>query len=95
MGFLDRQIWRRPTGAQPNRLWKEGEMLSTTVEPECLQRPFVTSYAMIGPRIGEAAAHSAPTREATKVLADNIIHPTADRIEAYGATARAISTAVH
>jgi len=70
-------------------------MLSTTVEPECLQRPFVMPYAMTGPRTGEAAADSTPTREATKVLAHATIHPAADRVEAYGATARAISTAVH
>ena len=95
MGFLDRQIWRCPTGAQPNRLWKEGEMLSTTVDPECQQRPFVTSCAMTSPRTGEAAADGAPAREATKVLAHATIHPAADRVEAYGATARTIAPAVH
>ena len=94
-GFLDRQTWRRATSARPNRFRKEGAMLSTTVEPECRQRPFATSCAMTGPRSGEAAAYGAPTREASKVLAHSIIHPAADRIEAYGATARAISTAVH
>ena len=30
-------------------------MLSTTVEPECRQRPFVMSYAMTGPGSGSAA----------------------------------------
>jgi len=82
-------------------------MLSTTVEPECRQRPFVVSYAMTGPRRGvaadtvgsrttiEAAADGAPAREATKVLAHATIHPAADRVDAYGATARANSPAVH
>jgi hypothetical protein len=95
MGFLDRQIRRRPTGAQPNRLWKEGEMLSTTVDPECRQRPFVTSWAMTSSRNGEAAADGAAARDATKVLAYATIHPAADRVEGYDATARAISPAVH
>jgi hypothetical protein len=107
VGTFDRQTWRRVTGAQPNRFRKEGAMLSTTVEPECRQRPFVVSYAMTGPGSGEVAAtvgsHTtigvaaggAPAREATKVLAHNIIHPAADRVDAYGATARANSPAVH
>lgn len=104
---FDRQTWRRVTGAQPNRFRKEGAMLSTTVEPECRQRPFVISYAMAGPRSGVAAntvgprtaiaagAGDAPEREATKVLAHAIIHPAADRVAAYGAAARANSPAVH
>jgi hypothetical protein len=104
---FDRQTWRRVTGAQPNRFRKEGAMLSTTVEPECRQRPFVVSYAMTGPRGGvtadtvgsrttiEAAADGAPAREATKVLAHNTIHPETDRVDAYGAAARANSPAVH
>ena len=96
VGTFDRQTWRRVTGAQPKCFRKEGAMLSTTVEPECRQRPFVVSYAMTGPGNGEiAAADGAPTREATKVLAHATIHPAADRVEAYGATARANSPAVH
>ena len=107
VGTFDRQTWRRVTGAQPNRFRKEGAMLSTTVEPECRPRPFVVSYAMTGPRRGvaadtvgsrttiEAAADGAPAREATKVLAHATIHPAADRVDAYGATARANSPAVH
>jgi len=96
VGTFDRQTWRRVTGAQPNRFRKEGAMLSTTVEPECRQRPFVVSYAMTGPGSGEiAAADGAPAREATKVFAHNIIHPAADRVDAYGATARANSPAAH
>jgi hypothetical protein len=107
VGTLDRQTWRRVTGAQPNRFRKEGAMLSTTVEPECRQRPFVISYAMTGPRSGLTAdivglctaigtgAGGAPAREATKLLAHATIHPAADRVEAYGATARANSPAVH
>ena len=106
-GSLDRQIWRRPTGAEPNRVWKEGEMLSTTVEPECRQRPFVMSYTMTGPGSGsaadtagsptaiEAAAGHAPERIALKVLAHSTIHPESDRVDAHGATARANSPAVH
>ena len=71
-------------------------MLSTTVEPECRQRPFVMSYATTEPRSGEAAtAEDALAREATKVLAHATIRPAADRVEAYGATARANSPAVH
>jgi hypothetical protein len=71
-------------------------MLSTTVEPECRQRPFVVSYAMTGPGSGvDAAAKDAQVREATKVLAHATIHPAADRVEAYGVTARANSPAVH
>jgi hypothetical protein len=81
-------------------------MLSTTVEPECRQRPFVMSYALTGPRsvaadtvgprtaIG-AAADCALAREATKALAHATIQPAADRVEGYGATARAISPAVN
>ena len=96
VGTFDRQTWRRVTGAQPNRFRKEGAMLSTTVEPECPQRPFVVSYAMAGPRSGEvAAAKDAPVQEATKVLGHATIHPAAVRVEAYGATARANSPAVH
>jgi hypothetical protein len=96
VGAFDRQTWRRVTGAQPNRFRKEGAMLSTTVEPECRQRPFVVSYAMTGPGSGEAApAEGAPARKATKVLAHATIHPAADRVDAYGATARANSPAVH
>ena len=93
VGTFDRQTWRRVTGAQPNRFRKEGAMLSTTVEPECRQRPFVISYAMTGPRGGVAAdiaprtaigrADDAPAREATKALAHATIHPAADRVEAY------------
>jgi hypothetical protein len=107
VGAFDRQTWRRVTGAQPNRFRKEGAMLSTTVEPECRQRPFVVSYAMTGPRGGvaadtvgsrttiEAAADGAPAREVTKVLVHNTIHPATDRVGAYGAAARAKSPAVH
>jgi hypothetical protein len=95
-GSLDRHIWRRPTGAQPDRLWKEGAMLSTTVDPECRQRPLVTSYAMTESRSGEgAAADQAPQREAANVLAHAAIHPRADRVAAYGTIARANSPAVH
>jgi hypothetical protein len=82
-------------------------MLSTTVEPECRQRPFVVSYAMTGPRGGVAAdtvgsrmtigatAVDAPERITPKVLAHATIHPATDRVDAYGATARANSPAVH
>ena len=104
VGTFDRQTWRRVTGAQPNCFRKEGAMLSTTVEPECRQRPFVVSYAMTGPDSGEvadtvgprttieAAAEDAPARGASKALAHQTIHPAADRVDAYGATA--ISSAV-
>jgi hypothetical protein len=77
-------------------------MLSTTVEPECRQRPFVTSYEMadlgadtVGLRtwIG-AAAEVEPAREATKALAHNIIHPAADRVAAHGTAGRTNSIAV-
>jgi hypothetical protein len=96
VGTFDRQTWRRVTGAQPNRFRKEGAMLSTTVEPECRQRPFVVSYAMTGPGSGEAAAaEDAPVREASKALAHATIHPAADRVATYGATVRANSPAVH
>jgi hypothetical protein len=96
VGTCDRQTWRRVTGARPNCFRKEGAMLSTTVEPECRQRPFVVSYAMTGPGSGEvAAAENAPVREASKVLAHATIHPAADRVEAYGAAAWANSPAVH
>jgi 3-hydroxyisobutyrate dehydrogenase-like beta-hydroxyacid dehydrogenase len=95
VGTFDRQTWRRVTGAQPNCFRKEGAMLSTTVEPECRQRPFVMSYVMTEPRSEAVAADGAPAREATKVLAHATIHPAADRVEAYDATARAISPAVH
>ena len=82
-------------------------MLSTTVEPECRQRPFVVSYAMTGPRSGVAAdivgprtaigagADGAPERGVPNALAHGTIHPAADRVDAYGATARANSPAVH
>jgi hypothetical protein len=52
-------------------------MLSTTVEPECRQRPFVIWSAM------------------TKTLAHAAIHPATDHVDAYGATARTNSPAVH
>jgi hypothetical protein len=70
-------------------------MLSTTVEPECRQRPFVISYAPTEPLSEAAAADCALAREATKGLARAAIHPAADRVEVYGAAARAISPAVH
>ena len=96
VGPFDRQTWRRVTGAQPNRFRKEGAMLSTTVEPEYRQRPFIVSYAMTGPGSGEvAAAEYAPVREASKALAQNTIHPAADRVATYGATVPANSPAVH
>jgi hypothetical protein len=96
LGTFDRQTWRRMTGAQPNCFRKEGAMLSTTVEPEYRQRPFVVSYAMTGPGSGKvAAADDAPVREASKALAQGIINPAADCVDAYGATARADSPAVH
>ena len=96
VGPFDRQTWRRVTGAQPNCFRKEGAMLSTTVEPECRQRPFVISYAMTGPGSGEvAAAEDAPVREASKALAQDTIHPAAARVATYGATIRANSPAVH
>ena len=97
VGPFDRQTWRRVTGAQPNRFRKEGAMLSTTVEPECRQRPFVISRAMAGPRSGvAAAAKDVPVPEATKALGHATIHPAAVRVEAYGATTeRADSPAVH
>jgi hypothetical protein len=94
------------TGAQPNCFRKEGAMLSTTVEPECRQRPFVISYAMAGPRSGVAAdtvgprtaigagAGDAPERIASNVLEHSIIHPQADPVEAFG-DRRANSPAVH
>ena len=70
-------------------------MLSTTVEPEYRQRPFVVSYAMTGPGSGGVAAvDDVPVREASKALAQGIINPAADRVDAYGATARANSPAV-
>ena len=71
-------------------------MLSTTVEPECRQRPFVVSYAMTGPGSGEAApADRAPVREASKALAQATIHPAVDHVATYGATVRANSPAGH
>lgn len=82
-------------------------MLSTTVEPECRQRPLVMSYATPWPvscsaadtavsrTTSEAAAGHTTERIAPKVLAHSIIDPEADRIEACGATARANSAAVH
>jgi hypothetical protein len=85
VGTFDRQTWRRVTGAQPKRFRKEGAMLSTTVGPECRQRPFVISYAMTGPGSGEvAAAEDPPVREVSKGLAHATIHPAADRVEAFG-----------
>ena len=71
-------------------------MLSTTVEPECRQLPFVISYAMTGPRSGVAAntvgartaiaarAGDAPERIAAKVLQRSTIHPEADPVDAFG-----------
>jgi hypothetical protein len=82
-------------------------MLSTTVEPECRQRPLVMTYALTGPRSSAAAdavdphtaigaaADCALAREATKALAHATIQPAADRVDVYGATARAISPAVN
>ena len=71
-------------------------MLSTTVEPECRQRPFVISCAMTGPGSGEvAAAKDAPVREASKALVQATIHPAVDQVATYGATVRANSPAVH
>jgi hypothetical protein len=107
MGTFDRQTWRRVTGAQPNRFRKEGAMLSMTAEPECRQRAFVISYAMTGPRSGLAAdivgprtaigagADGTSERGVPNALAHSTIHPAADRVAAYGATARANSPAVH
>ena len=96
VGTFDRQTWRRVTGAQPNRFRKEGAMLSTTVEPECRQRPFIISCVMTGPlSAAVAAAKDARVREASKVLAHSTIHPAVDHVDAYGATARANSPAVH
>jgi len=96
VGTFDRQTWRHVTGAQPNCFRKEGAMLSTTVEPECRQRPFVISYAMTGPGSAvAAAAEDAPVREASKALAQDTIHPAAARVATYGATIRANSPAVH
>jgi hypothetical protein len=108
VGPFDRQTWRRVTGAQPNRFRKEGAMLSTTVEPECRQRPFVISCAMAGPRSGVAAdivgprtaigasAGDTPERVARKVLAHRTIHPEADHLYTCSATTeRADSPAVH
>ena len=96
VGTFDRQTWRHVTGAQPNRFRKEGAMLSTTVEPECRQRPSAISYTMTGPGSGKvAAAEYAPVREVSKALAHSTIHPETDRVEGYGATARANSPAVH
>jgi hypothetical protein len=95
VGPFDRQTWRRVTGAQPNRFRKEGAMLSTTVEPERRQRPFVVSYAMTGPGSGEvAAAKDAPVPEAIKVLGHAIIHPETDPVDEFG-DKRANSPAVH
>jgi hypothetical protein len=71
-------------------------MLSTTVEPECRQRPFVMSYAVTESGSGEvAAADQAPEREVANVLAHATIHPRADRVAVYGTIARANSPAVH
>jgi hypothetical protein len=61
-------------------------MLSTTVEPECRRRPFVTWCAI--------AADEATEHEATKLLVHTTIQPTADRAGAYSSTARADSAAV-
>ena len=96
VGTCDRQTWRRVTGAQPNCFRKEGAMLSTTVEPECRQPPFVISCAMTGPHSAvAAAAKDAPVREASKALAETTINPAVDRVATYGATVRANSPAVH
>ena len=65
VGTFDRQTWRRVTGAQPNRFRKEGAMLSTTVEPECRQRPLVITYALTGPR-SSAAADAVDKKESGK-----------------------------
>jgi hypothetical protein len=74
---------------------EEGAMLSTTVEPECRQRPLVVSHAMTGPGSGVAAAdNDAPVREASKALVHATIHPAADRVDAFG-DQRANSPAVH
>src|ERR1700730_4454723 len=74
---------------------EEGAMLSTTVEPECRQRPLVMSYATPPRRSGAAAAaDGAPAREAIKVLAHTTIPPAAERVDAPGAIARANSPAV-
>jgi hypothetical protein len=106
VGTFDRQTWRRVTGAQPNRFRKEGAMLSTTVEPECRQRPFVMSYAMTGlgscsaaDTVGSrmtigAGAGDAPERIAPKVFMHSTIHPEADSLDAFG-DRRANSPAVH
>jgi hypothetical protein len=81
-------------------------MLSTTVEPECRQRPFVISWAVTGPRGGVAAdtvgprrsigagAGDAPERIAPKVLTHSTIHPEADPVDVFG-DRRASSPAVH
>jgi hypothetical protein len=106
VGTFDRQTWRRVTGAQPNCFRKEGAMLSTTVEPECRQRPFVISCAITGPRGGVAAdtvshrtaigagAGDASERIAPKALEHSTIHPEADPMDAFG-DRRANSPAVH
>jgi len=71
-------------------------MLSTTVEPECRQPPFVISCAMTGPHSAvAAAAKDAPVREASKALAQATIHPAVDHVATYGATVRANSPAGH
>ena len=103
VGPFDRQTWRRVTGAQPNRFRKEGAMLSTTVEPECRQRPFVISYAMTGPRSGMAADTSACARRSgtrqhekrQKSWRKAPFTPQPIRVATYGATVRANSPAVH
>jgi hypothetical protein len=82
-------------------------MLSTTVGPECRHRPFVMSGAMTWPSSCsaadtagsratiEAAARDASQRLVSNTVAHSTIHPAADRVDAYGATARANSPAVH
>jgi hypothetical protein len=108
VGTFDRQTWRRVTGAQPTVSGKEGAMLSTTVEPECRQRPFVMSCAMTWPSscsaadtagsratIEAAAGDDASKRLVPKLMAHSTIHPAADRVDVYGATALSNSPAVH
>jgi hypothetical protein len=58
------------------------------------------SYAMTGPGSGSAAdtVRSRTAMEAAaalKALLHSTIHPESDRVDAYGATARANSPAVH
>ena len=62
-------------------------MRSTTVEPECRQRPIVTW--------SPKTVDETPGREATKALARAAIHPVVDYVEAYGSTGPANSAPVH